>query len=72
MSPLAFLVAFVALSVLGALVMWVRDREPRSMEAHMKAFERQLDALDPETPLEEVARRRRPPTRPRTRGSRSG
>lgn len=89
MSPVAFLLSFLFLSVIGALVMWARDREPRSMEAHMKAFERQLDALSPETPIEHAAgparatrptrparpapaRHRRPPTRPRTRGSRPG
>ena len=64
MSPLVFLVAVVVLSMLGGLVLWLRDRTPRSMEAHMKAFERELQALSPETPLEPDRRRRPMPPRP--------
>ena len=70
MSPVVFLLAFLVLSLLGALVLWVRDgrRTPRSMEAHMKAFERELDALSPDTPHgDRQATRRR-----RTKGPRTG
>ncbi len=67
MSPLVFLVAFVVLSMVGGLVLWLRDRAPRSMEAHMKAFERELQALSPEAPLDDgSAKRRQAP--PRSRG----
>ena len=68
MSPVVFLIAFLVLSLLGALVLWIRDgrRTPRSMEAHMKAFERELDALSPNTPADGANRRRRP------KGPRSG
>ena len=67
MSALVFLVAFLVLSLLGALVLWLRDRGPRSMEAHMKAFERELHALSPEAPIEQPRKRRpdRPAPRPR-------
>jgi hypothetical protein len=71
-SPLLFLVAFVVLSLLGGLVLWLRDRAPRSMEAHMRAFERELEALSPETPLDPAARRRRPVSPPRPRGPSPG
>jgi hypothetical protein len=71
-SPVVFLVAFVVLSLLGALVLWWRDRAPRSMEAHMKAFERELDALSPDTPIGPPPRRRRTSSRPRTEGRRTG
>jgi hypothetical protein len=69
-SPVIFLVAFLVLSLLGAFFLWVRDRTPRSMEAQMKAFERELDALSPQTPIGPPARRRRPAQR--TRGPRTG
>lgn len=59
MSAIVFLIAFVLLSLLGGLLLWLRDRGPRSMEAHMKAFERELEALSPETPID-------PATRPRS------
>jgi len=70
-SPVVFLVAFLMLSLIGAFVLWLRERAPRSMEAHMKAFERELDALSPETPIGQSPRRRRPPPRPRPRGDRT-
>ena len=75
MSPVVFLVAFLVLSLVGAFVLWLRERSPRSMEAHMKAFERELDALSPQTPIGPSTRRRRPPQRSRdarTRGPRTG
>ena len=75
MSPVVFLVAFLVLSLIGAFVLWLRERAPRSMEAHIKAFERELDALSPQTPIGQSSRRRRPPQRSRdarTRGPRTG
>ena len=72
MNAIVFLIAFLVLSLLGAFVLWIRDRAPRSMEAHMKAFERELHALSPDAPLEEPRRRRPPPAAPpRPRGNRS-
>ena len=72
MSPLVFLVAVVVLSLLGGLALWLRDRAPRSMEAHMRAFERELQALSPETELDAGPRKRRPADRPRPRGPSAG
>ncbi len=73
MSPVVFLVAFLVLSLIGAFVLWVRERAPRSMEAHMKAFEKELDALSPQTPIGgQASRKRRPPPRsPRSRDART-
>jgi len=69
-SPVVFLVAFVLLSLMGAVVLWLRDRTPSSMEAQMRAFERELDALSPDAPI--GWQPGRPAKRRRTRGSRTG
>jgi hypothetical protein len=69
-SSVLFLLGVVVLSLLGGLVLWLRERSPQSMEAHMKAFERQLEALSPESPPEHP--RPRPSHRTRTRGSGPG
>lgn len=51
MNSLLFLLAFLLLTLAGGLVLWLRERGPRSMEAHIREFERELQALSPETPL---------------------
>jgi hypothetical protein len=48
MSNLIYLVIAAGLSVLGSLVLWLRHRQPRSMEAGMQQFARGLRALAPE------------------------
>ena len=58
MTAIVFLIGFLVLSLVGALILWLRDRGPRSMEAHMKAFERELHALSPDAPIEQPRRRR--------------
>jgi hypothetical protein len=50
MSNLIYLVIAAVLSVLGSLVLWLRHRQPSSMEAAMKQFSRELRALAPERP----------------------
>lgn len=69
MSSLLFLGIALVISLIGCLVLWVRHRQPRSMDAHIRDFARELDALAPgasgSTP------RRTPWVRP-TRGRRSG
>jgi hypothetical protein len=69
MSAVVFLMVFVVLSLFGGLVLWWRERGPRSMEAHMREFERQREALSP-GPL--PAKRRRSAPSPHLRGPRSG
>ena len=73
-NSVLFLLGVVVLSLLGGFVLWLRERSPQSMEAHMKAFERQLEALSPESWPEETRRRagHRAETRPRNRGPRPG
>jgi hypothetical protein len=56
-SPIAFLLIAVCLSVGGALVVWVRNRQPKSYDAGIRAFQRELDALAP--PDEQSPPRRR-------------
>ena len=73
MTAIVFLVGFLVLSLIGAFVLWMRDRKPRSMEAHMRAFERELHALSPDAPIEQPRRRRAdPPSRPRSGNSPPG
>ena len=68
MSALVFLLAFVALSLLGGFLLWLRERSPRSMEAHIRDFERQREALSPGYPPKH--RRATPPSR--VKGRRAG
>jgi hypothetical protein len=48
MSSLAFLAVAVALSLLGSLILWLRHRRPRSLEAGIDEFTRELKALAPD------------------------
>ena len=57
MTNLVYLGIAVVLSLMGSLVLWLRHRKPRSMEAHMDAFSRELRALAPDDPRHEGRRR---------------
>lgn len=57
MNALIFLGIAVVLSLVGCGILWMRSRQPGSMEAHIRDFERELEALAPGNPLE---RNRRP------------
>ena len=48
MSNLLYLVIALALSAIGSLILWYRHRRPRSMEAGIDEFSRELKALAPE------------------------
>ena len=63
MNSLLFLFIAVALSLIGSLVLWFRYRRPRSVEAGIQEFSRELRALAPEHGDEDAVRRRRPPLR---------
>ena len=68
MSNLVYLGMAVVLSLVGCLFLWLRNRKPRSMEAHIREFAREMQALAPHHPA-----RPRPPAQPPTgRGRRSG
>jgi hypothetical protein len=63
-NALAFLGIAVGLSMLGCLVLWLRSRQPGSMESHIREFAKELDALAPGTPAEKARRRaEQPPER---------
>ena len=58
MSNLVYLGIAVVLSLLGSLILWLRHRKPRSMEAHMQRFARELEALAPDPEWNRRGRRR--------------
>jgi hypothetical protein len=47
MSNLVYLGIAVVISLIGFLVLWLRQRRPQSMEHSMRAFTKELDALAP-------------------------
>jgi hypothetical protein len=47
-SNLLYLLIALALSAVGSLILWYRHRKPRSMEAGIDEFTRELKALAPE------------------------
>jgi len=49
-SALGFLAIAVMVSLLGCLTLWARSRQPTSMDAHIRDFARELDALAPGSP----------------------
>ncbi|MGH9264083.1 MAG: hypothetical protein ACRD1D_05270 [Acidimicrobiales bacterium] len=64
MNALIFLGMAVFLSLVGCLVLWLRSRQPRSMDAHIRDFARELEALAPGSPPDRRVRSQRPPPRP--------
>jgi len=58
MTNLVYLGIAVVLSGLGCLILWLRHRKPRSMEAHMQRFARELEALAPDPNWNRRAHRR--------------
>ena len=49
MSNLAFLVGAVVLAALGGVVVWLRHRQPKSVDATMESFRRGLDVIAPDS-----------------------
>ena len=72
MSNLAYLGAVLVLSLVGCLILWVRNREPRSMEARMREFSKELQALAPEDGSPPPPRRRPGDGRSNLRENRPG
>ena len=50
MSGLVFLVVALLLSVVGSLALWLRHREPTSVERSVEDFSREMHALAPPRP----------------------
>ena len=61
MNALIFLGIALVLSLVGCGILWMRSRQPGSMEAHIRDFERELNALAPDNPLERPRQRPGPP-----------
>jgi hypothetical protein len=47
-TQLIFLGVAIVISLIGCGLLWLRHRKPRTMEAHMNAFSRELRALAPD------------------------
>ena len=58
MSGVAYLAIAVALSVVGSLVLWLRYRQPSSLEHGIDEFAREMRALAPGRPPRGRSRRR--------------
>ena len=63
MNALIFLGIAVVLSLVGCGILWMRSRQPGSMEAHIRDFERELEALAPGNPLDRARQPRPVPPR---------
>lgn len=48
MSALGFLLVALVLSVAGSVILWMRSRQPTSMESGIEEFRRGMDALKPD------------------------
>jgi hypothetical protein len=59
-NALVFLGIAAGLSLAGCLVLWLRSRQPGSMDAHIRDFARELDALAPGSPLDRQRGRQSP------------
>jgi len=49
-SNLAYLIGAVILAVIGGLIVWLRHRQPKSVDANVASFHRGLRALAPDSP----------------------
>jgi len=54
-SNLVYLLLAVAFSLIGSLFVWLRHRQPRSLEYGIDEFQRELNALSPEQPPPKVS-----------------
>jgi hypothetical protein len=66
MNNLIYLGIAIVLSVVGSLILWMRHRQPRSMEAGIEQFAKGLQALAPEQSSDQASRSPRTigPSRP--------
>ena len=57
LANLAYLIGAVVLAVIGGTVVWLRHRQPKSVDANVASFSRGLRALAPESmPIERPSR----------------
>jgi hypothetical protein len=64
-SPVAFLVAALVASAMGVATLALRRREPNGLHDTVKAFEREMQALDPNRRARHEPSRFDEPTEPR-------
>jgi hypothetical protein len=57
-SALVFLAIALVLSVLGCGILWLRHRQPSSMESGIDGFRREMEALAPPALPRQRGRRR--------------
>ena len=57
LANLAYLIGAVVLAVIGGLIVWLRHRQPKSVDANMASFRRGLSALAPDAPTDARIRR---------------
>jgi hypothetical protein len=48
MTQLVPLAIALGITLVGCFVLWLRHRKPHTMEAHIREFTRELEALAPE------------------------
>jgi hypothetical protein len=48
LSNLAYLIGAVVLAIIGGLIVWLRHRQPKSVDANVESFSRGLRALAPD------------------------
>ncbi|MEY2433414.1 MAG: hypothetical protein QOC92_3139 [Acidimicrobiaceae bacterium] len=53
MSPIAFLLVALVISLLGSMVLWLRARKPTSLRSSIDTFKREMDALSPQDQAKE-------------------
>ena len=70
MSNLLYLVLAIVISLVGSLILWMRTRQPKSMDSGIEQFSRELKALAPDTELPDSRGRRSTTTRDRGQGER--
>jgi hypothetical protein len=57
LANLAYLIGAVVLAVIGGTVVWLRHRQPKSVDANVASFNRGLRALAPDSmPIEQPSR----------------
>lgn len=57
LANLAYLIGAVVLAVIGGTVVWLRHRQPKSVDANVASFNRGLRALAPDSmPVEQQSR----------------
>ncbi len=49
MSPFVFLLVPVVIIVLASFLLWVRGRQPTNMHSGIHGFQREMEALSPDT-----------------------